>query len=234
MMLYPFDCVPDPHRGHWYSNLGHAERRKCVQDSIYDRGRGADCRPFAHASDAERVQIGWDFDTVRLERRHVSRVRHRIVAVAANQRLAAAVVDHGLHEGLADPLCRTAVDLTFDKQGVNDSAAIVHHHVTQQRNVPGLGIDLDHGNVRAVVDEHVLGIEEADFIEARDHAERKVVAEVCLMCDVSEGRNVHPTLWHRKRKAATPLDDDPYDLVPNLLAQTRDCRSYAQMRDHAE
>src|SRR5215831_12636317 len=40
MMLCPFDCLPDSHRGHWYSYLGHAERRKCVQDSIYDRGRG--------------------------------------------------------------------------------------------------------------------------------------------------------------------------------------------------
>src|SRR5262245_59701704 len=103
MMLCPFDCLPDSHRGHSYSYLGHAERRKRVQDSIYDRGRGADCRPFAHASDAERIQIGWDFDTVRLERRHVSRVRHRIVAVAADQRLAAAVVDHGLHEAWPMP-----------------------------------------------------------------------------------------------------------------------------------
>src|SRR5215475_14444976 len=208
-MLCAFDCLPDPHRGHWYRNVGHAERRECVQNSVYDRWRGANCRPFAHASDAERIQIGWDFDTVRLERRHVSRVRHRIVAVAADQRLAAAVVDHGLHERLPDALCRTAMDLTFDKQGVNDTAAIVHHHVTQQRNVPGLGIDLDHGNERKIVDEHDLWIEEAGFIETGNHAELQVVAEVRLARDVGKGYNVRPTLRYGKRKAATPLDDNP-------------------------
>src|SRR5262245_9163669 len=222
MMLCPFDCAPDSHRGYWYSNLGYAERRKCVQDSIYDRRRGADCRPFAHASDDERIQIGWDFGTVCLEHRHVSRVRHRVVAVAANQRLAAAVVDHGLHEGLADALCRTAMDLTFDKQGVNDSAAIIHHHVTQQRNVPGLGIDLDDGNVRPIVEQQVLGIEEAGFIETGDHADRQVVAEVRLARDDGESHSVRPTRWRAKHKTTTPLDDDPYDPVANLLAQTCD------------
>ena len=50
--------------------------------------------------------------------------------------------------------------------------------MTQQRNVPDLGIDLDDGNVRTIVEEHVLGIEEAGFIETRDHAERQVVAEM--------------------------------------------------------
>src|SRR5215470_3951728 len=233
-MLCPFDCLPDSHRGHWYRDVGHTERRERVQNSAYDSWRGADCRPFAHASDAERIQIGWDFGTVRLERRHVSRVRHRIVVVAANQRLAAAVVDHGLHERLADALCRTAMDLTFDKQGVNDSAAIIHHHVTQQRNVPGLGIDLDHGNVYTIVHEHVLGIEEADFIETGDHAERHIVAEVRLARNVGEGYTVHPTLWHGKRKAATPLDDDPYNPFSNLHAQTCDRRSCTGVQDYTE
>ena len=55
--------------------------------------------------------------------------------------------------------------LTFDKQGVNDAPAIVHHHVTQQRNVAGLGIDLDHRNMRTIVEEHVLGIEEAGLVQ---------------------------------------------------------------------
>src|SRR5262252_2559451 len=221
-MLCAFDCLPDPHRGHWYRNVGHAERRECVQNSVYDRGRGADCRPLAHASNAERIQIGRDFGTGRLERWHVRRVWHRIVAVTPNQRLAAAVVDHSLHEGLADALRRTAMDLTFDQQGVNNSAAVVHHDVAQQCNVPGLGIDLDHGNVHTIVHEHVLGIEEADFIETGDHAERQVVAEVRLTRNVGEGYTVHPTLWHVKRKAATPLDDDPHNPLSKLHAETCD------------
>src|SRR5262249_39439738 len=228
-----FDRLPDLHRGHWYSNLGHAERRECVQNSAYNRRRGANCRPLAHASDAERIQTSRDFRAIRLERRQVSRVRHSIVAVAANQRLAAAVVDHGLHEGLADALRRTAMDLTLDEQGVNDSAAIVHHHVTQQRNVPGLGIDLDHGNVRTIVEEHVLGIEEAGFVETGDHAEWQVVAKVRIARDVGEG-HVRPTLWHGKHKAATPLDDNPYDQFSSLLAQTGNLRFCAWVRYHAE
>src|SRR5215468_7706217 len=138
-MLCSFDCLPNPHRGHWYRNVGHAERRECVQNSAYDRWGGADCRPFAHASDAEWIQIGRDLGTGRLERRHVSRVWHRIVAVAANQWVAPAVVDHCLHEGLADALRRTAMDLTIDQQGVNDSAAVVHHDVTQQSMCPVSG-----------------------------------------------------------------------------------------------
>src|SRR5215510_2533340 len=233
-LMCPIDCLPDSHRGHWYRDLGHTERRERVQNSAYDRWRGADCRPFAHASDAEGIQFDWDFGTVRLERRHISGVWHRIVAVAANQWLSAPVVDHCLHERLADALRRTAMDLTFDKQGVNDSAAIVHHDVTQQCNVPGLGIDLDHSNVRTIVQKHVLGIEEAGFIETGDHAERQVVAEVRLARDVGEAHIVNPTLWHRKHKAATSLDDDPYDLFSSLLAQTCDCRPNAWVRDYAE
>src|SRR5215467_4094518 len=221
-MLCAFDCLPDPHRGHWYRNVGHAERRECVQNSVYDRGRGADCRPFAHASDAERIQIGRDFGTGRLERRHVRRVWHCVVAVAANQWLAAAVVDDCLHEGLADALRRTAMDLTFDEQRVNDSAAVVHHDVTQQCNVSGLDIDIDHGNVHTIVHEHVLGIEEVDFIETGDHTERHVVAEVRLVGNVGEGYAVHPTFWRGKRKAAAPLDDDPYNSFSNLHAETCD------------
>src|SRR5262249_43897933 len=103
-MMCAFNCLPDPHRGHWYRNVGHAERRECVQNSAYDRWRSADRRPLAHASSTERVQIAWNFHTGRLERRHISRVWHRIVAVAADQWMALAVVDHCLHEGLADPL----------------------------------------------------------------------------------------------------------------------------------
>src|SRR5215475_4332959 len=233
-MPYAFDCLPDPHRGHWYRNVRHAERRECVQNSVYDRWRGADCRPFAHTSDAERIQIGWDFGTGRLERWHVSRMWHCIVAVAANQWLAAAVVDDCLHEGLADALRRTAMDLTFDQQGINDSAAVVHHDVTQQCNVPGLGIDLDHGDVHTIVHEHVLGIEEADFIETGDHAERQVVTKVRLARNVGEGHTLRPALWRGKRKATTPLDNDPYNSFSSLHAQTCERRSCAGVRDYAK
>src|SRR5262249_36229492 len=42
-------------------------------------------RPFADASDAERVQLGRDFGSLGFECGHVGRVWHRIVAVAADQ-----------------------------------------------------------------------------------------------------------------------------------------------------
>ena len=79
----------------------------------------------------------------RLKRRQVFRVRHRIFAEAANQRLAAAAVNHRLHESLTDALGRAAMHLSFDEQRVDDPAAVVHQHMPQQRNVTCLGINLD-------------------------------------------------------------------------------------------
>src|SRR5262245_17242123 len=127
----PFDGAPDPHWGHRHRNFSHAERRECVQNGVHDRRCRADGGALANAPNTERVQIGWDLRVASLKGGEVGGVRHCVVVESANQRLAAASVKHRFHESLTDTLCRPAMHLTVDEQRVDDSAAVVHHDVTQ-------------------------------------------------------------------------------------------------------
>src|SRR6266536_763147 len=210
---------------HWchpYWNFSHGERCESVENGVHDRWGGADCGAFADAPDAEGVQFGWNFGMTRLKRRQVTRMRHRIFAEAANQRLAAAAVNHRLHESLTDALGRAAMHLSFDEQRVDDPAAVIHHHVTQQLNVPCLGINLDRGNVRPVGEENVRGIEEVALFETGCHTKRQVVAQVRRGCDLREGHRFCITLYDGKLEAAPPLENGADNVISKLLAQVCD------------
>src|SRR5262249_28558289 len=175
--------------------------------SVHDRRCRADGGALADTPNTERVQIGRDLRVARLKRGEVGGVRHCVVVESANQRLAAAPVYQRLHESLTDTLCRPAMHLTVDEQRVDDSAAVVHHDVTQQCNVSCFDVHFDHGNMRTVAKEHVLWVEKVALIEAGRHAERQVVAEVRLARDISEGYDFGTTWHHCKLEAAAPLED---------------------------
>jgi hypothetical protein len=55
-----------------------------------------------------------------------------------------------LSEGLADALCRPAMDLAFEGEGVDDCADIVDDDIAQHSGGTGLGIDLDLADMAAV------------------------------------------------------------------------------------
>src|SRR5262249_1892628 len=126
-----FDGAPDPTGRPRHRNFSHAEGGECVQTGVPARRCRADGGALADAPNAERVQIGRDLRVAGLKGGEVGGVRHCVVVESADQRLAAAPVNHRLHESLTDTLCRPAMHLTVDEQGVDDSAAILHHDVTQ-------------------------------------------------------------------------------------------------------
>ena len=143
-------------------------------------------------------------------------------------------MDHRLHERLADALRRAAVHLPLDEQGVDDPAAVVHHHVTQQGDLPGLGIDLDHGDVCAVGEGHVHGVEEIGLVEARRHAPRQVVAEMRLARHVGEGHGPGFAVRGGEIHAHPPPEDGVDHLVLDLLAGVCGRRDYPQSVRGAE
>src|SRR5262245_28960234 len=132
----PFDGIPDPHWRHRDWNFSHAKRRESVENGVHDRWSGADRGTFPDAPDAEGVQFGWNFGMPRLKRRQVYSVGHRIFAEAANQRFAAATVNHRLHESLTDALRRAAVHLSFDEQRVYGPPTVVPHRMPRRPTMP--------------------------------------------------------------------------------------------------
>src|ERR687887_105207 len=72
-----------------------------------------------------------------------------IVQQAARQRLTLLAVYHALCEGLTDALRDAAEDLSFDQPRVDDAATVVHGHVTQDVDLPGLAAHLHHHGMRA-------------------------------------------------------------------------------------
>ena len=67
---------------------------------------------------------------------HVVGARHRVVHVAAGQQLAAvAVVDHVLHQRLADALRDAALDLAFADHRVDGAPAVVDDGVAVDRRL---------------------------------------------------------------------------------------------------
>ena len=77
--------------------------------------------------------------------------RHGVVDEARGQELAAlAVLDHLLHQDLAEALGDAAMDLALEPDRVDHRADIVDHGVAIDVDVAGLGIDLDLADMAAV------------------------------------------------------------------------------------
>jgi hypothetical protein len=87
--------------------------------------------------------------------------------------------------------------------------------------VPGLGVDLDYGDVGPVGEGHVFGIEEMAFIEARRHAERQVVPEMRLARHFAECHDPAFAIEAGEVHAGPPPEDDMDHLVCDLLADVR-------------
>src|SRR5262245_9566634 len=80
-----------------------------------------------------------------------------------------------------------------------------------------------------VAEKNVFWIEDVSLIETWHHAERQVLAEVCLACDLRKGDRLAAQRLCRKLKPAAPLENGTHDLLFNLTARVRDRRRRAAM-----
>ena len=86
------------------------------------------------------------------------------------QLAAVVVVDDLFEQRLRDALRDAAVDLALDDHRVDDVAAVVDRDVLLQIDAAGLGVDLDHRDVRAERPDEVGRIEVGDRFEPLLHA----------------------------------------------------------------
>src|SRR6266446_3743351 len=129
------------------SRHAHPEAAHGVGDGVGDRSGGADRAPLAHALDAPGRHGRRRFQVPNLGRRHVVRLRQRVVHQRRREELAVVAVDDAFEQRLADPLGDGAVDLTLDDQRVDDGAAVLDEGVAPESDAPRLAIDLDDGDV---------------------------------------------------------------------------------------
>src|SRR5712672_1255589 len=85
------------------------------------------------------------------EERHVGRARHRVIHKRAGEELAGrGIVDALLKQGLAGALRDPAMRLPVQDQWVDGAADIVDRRVAVDLDPPGLGIDFDLTDVKAM------------------------------------------------------------------------------------
>src|SRR5262249_20833976 len=123
--------------------------------------------------------------------------------------------------------------LTIDKQWVDDSTAVIDGDVADQSHMARLGIYLDDGHRRAIVERELLGVEELRLIEPGCHAERYIVAETRLTGDVNKRHRLGVTV-HLEIEAAAVFEHDRYHLLCNLLGGVRNRGRRARVRNRAE
>src|SRR5207245_2378579 len=97
-----------------------------------------DRAPLAHALDAPGRHGRRRFQVPNLGRRHVVRLRQRVVHQRRREELAVVAVDDAFEQRLADPLGDGAVDLTLDDQRVDDGAAVLDEAVAPESDAPRL------------------------------------------------------------------------------------------------
>src|SRR5215475_10686456 len=152
-------------------------------------------------------------------------MRHCIIGEAANQELAGASVDHGLHQSLANSLGCPAVYLAFGKQRVDDLATVVHHDVTQQCNMSCFRIDFNDGQMRAVAENKVLGVENVGLVEAGRHSQWQVPSGVRLHGNLGEANAIDVLRCCGKVETAPVLEDSTHDLLLTFCTHSCDgCR----------
>ncbi len=128
----------------------HAERRQRILDGGDDRRRRRNGAAFARALDAERIERVRRLHVLDPAARHVRSGGQEIILEARRQRLRARVVFHELEQCIADAVRDPALHLAVHDQRVDHVAAVVRHHVVDERDAAGEGIDLHLDHVGAV------------------------------------------------------------------------------------
>ena len=190
------DGPPDPLGGGRHDDVVDAERAQRVDDGVHDRRGRGDAAGLADALDAEHVARRGGLGAAGVEVRQVGRARDEVVDHRAGDEVALGVVDGLLVQRLRDALGEPAVDLALDDDRVDDLADVVDADVLADLGEPGLGVDLDRAQVRAVRVGEVLRVVDVVAVERRLHAVGQVVRR--------EGRERH--LLDRQRRLGRALD----------------------------
>src|SRR5207248_9121259 len=106
-----------------------------VFDSIENRGCGGNHRLLADSLSAKRTDRGWVLDEDRFNGRHVSRARNQVVV-----KVLAFSWEELFHEGHAEALSDSTLDLTFDQRGIDGAADIVRSCDLQNTNSAQISI----------------------------------------------------------------------------------------------
>ena len=154
--LRVLDRLPDRERRRRHGDVAHAEVAQRIDDGAdhhRERRRGA---AFAAGLDAERIGRRQHLDDLGLERRQRVGARHAVIHERAAQRLAGrrlgvALLPHRLAHALRD----AAMGLAVHDQRIDAAADVVDRGVARDRDVAGVGIDLDLAD-RAAVRKHRL------------------------------------------------------------------------------
>src|SRR2546428_3482076 len=148
-MLRRLNCVPDSMRRRRHVHVVDACRGQSIVDRVHQRRGRADRSGFTATFGAERVVRARRDLRRHLEGRQMRGPRHRVVHVAAGQKLAAIlVVNAALEQRLADTLGEPAVHLPFDDHRVDDVAEIVAGEEIDHLDGPGVRFDLEFADRR--------------------------------------------------------------------------------------
>jgi hypothetical protein len=150
---------PHPLGGARQVDVAHAEVGDGVDHRVLHRRRGADRGRLADALRPERVERGGCLGRVHLERRQLGRRRDGVVGQVRRDRVAVGVEADLLEQRLANAGSDAAVLLALDEQRREHRAAVVDGDVADEAHLAGLGVDLDHGDVRAERERGTLLVE---------------------------------------------------------------------------
>src|SRR5215813_3643739 len=143
------DRVPYPPGRRGHREICYAERRERIEYCIHDRCRCADRARLATALGAERVVRAERLMGGQVKNWNVVGAGQAIVHQRASSELTAlGIIDRVFMEGLTNALDQPAVHLALDNQRIDDAAEIIGSREIQQRDLAGVSIDLDLGDVR--------------------------------------------------------------------------------------
>src|ERR1700730_7889735 len=134
--------------------MGDAEIGERVDNRVYD-----DAEPRGDPAFPSATEPQWMGGRRYLAQRggeewHVGRAGHRVIHKRAAEELAGrGIVDALLKQGLASALPDPAIRLAVQDQRVDGAADIVDCRVAGDLDPPGLGIDLDLADVKAMWEE---------------------------------------------------------------------------------
>lgn len=139
---------------HTFSAVAGMSRRRTpeagerVDDRVVHGGGGPDGAGLADALGPESDR-GGGLHGEALERGELRGRDHPVVGEVRRERVAVVVEADLFEQGLGGSLGEPTVHLALGEKGVEDGAGVVDRHEPHELDPAGLGVDLDHGHVRA-------------------------------------------------------------------------------------
>ena len=139
------------------SSMNTPSGRRASLDGAGDRGRRDEPAALARALHAVLGERRRRLHVLDDDVGHLVQGRDQVLAQRRRAQRAVVAVVVLLHERRADALHDAAHDLALDQRRVHDRAAVVHRVVLEQRDPPGLRVDLDDRDVAGVRHHRVEG-----------------------------------------------------------------------------